>query len=334
MKTRQFVFNDAQVAEFVEKNFVSVAASDVDYNNLPNESKAKGEFQFLKKSLTGAPNGIHQGIYVVTPSGKFIKRCNAGWPHIDTRKCHDLLKESLNEFKSMPRASRLAAHPLPATERSMYRKDVVEPVADWIKIRTTTRSYPFEPMELFDQRHPDYYKLDRLWLTPETARTLVPEILTVGETAAVKGRALDHLIRDNHMMLGCPPWNDASIKKARLRMKIMAKKGNFYQLRYEGEFHLDSDSRWNKSAYRGKLLGKAVWDEGKKQFRSLKWVSLGERNQRELRKNETRGNVHVTTVGSVFELDPMLPNDRGLVPHRWEDGYPREMKARVMQGRH
>lgn len=329
MKTRQFVFNDAKVAEFVSQNFVSVAASDVDYNHLPDDVKAKGEYRFLRKALTGAPHGIHQGIYVVTPSGKYLKQCNAGWPHVDTRKCHDLLKESLSSYRSMARSSRLAAQALPLGERSMYRKDEVTPAPQWIKIRTTTRSYPFDSMEYFDQRHPAYYKLDRLWFTPETARTLVPDNLAIGKTAEVKGRALNHLIRDNHMMLGCPPWGDESIKQARLRVKIMARKGNFYQLRYEGDFHLDSHSRWNKASYRGKLLGKAVWDEGKQRFKNLHWVSLGEHNQRELRRNETRGNVHVTRVGSIFELDPMLPNDRGIAPHRWEDGYSRAMKAQV-----
>ncbi len=329
MKTRQFVFNDAEVAEFVKKNFVSVAASDVDYNNLPDDAKAKGEFQFLRKSLTGAANGIHQGIYVVTPSGKFIKRCNAGWPHIDTRKCHDLLKESLNTFRSMPKAERLATQPLSQDQRSMHRKDMVQPPASWTKIRTTTRSYPFSPMELFDQRHPDYYKLDRLWLTPETARTLVPQQLEVGKTSDVGSRVLRHFSMDNHTMLGCAPWSDSAVKKARLRVKIIAAKGQLYQLRYEGGLHLDSDSRWNKSAYQGKLLGKAVWDDEGEKFKSLHWVTYGERNQRELRRNETRGNVHITHVGSVFELDPVLPNDRGITPHSWAYGYSREMKAQA-----
>ncbi len=46
-----------------------------------------------------------------------------------------------------------------------------------------------------------------------------------------------------------------------------------------------------------------------------------------LRRNEIRGNVRITQVGSVFELDPVLPNDRGITPHRRHDGYPREMKT-------
>ena len=54
------------------KNFVAVAASDVDYKQIPDAAKAKGEFRFLQQALTGAPHGIHQGIYVVTPSGKFL----------------------------------------------------------------------------------------------------------------------------------------------------------------------------------------------------------------------------------------------------------------------
>ena len=131
------------------------------------------------------------------------------------------------------------------------------------------------------------------------------------------------------MMPGCVSWPAAAVKNARLRVKITANKEQLYQLRYEGEFHFHSDSRWNKSTYTGKLLGKAAWDDGEKKFKSLLWVTLGERNQRELRRNETRGDVHITQVGSVFELDPMLPNDRGITPHRWHDGYPRDMKAQT-----
>ena len=108
-----------------------------------------------------------------------------------------MLKESLSSYKNMSKKDRLAAQALAVSERSLDRKDMVQPAADWIKIRTTTRSYAFEGMEFFDQRHPDYYKLDRLWLTPETARTMVPSTLKQGEVAQITGRALDHLVRDN-----------------------------------------------------------------------------------------------------------------------------------------
>ncbi len=186
-----------------------------------------------------------------------------------------------------------------------------------------------ELMELFDLRHPVYYKLDKLWLTPETTRSLVPANLSVGQQAPIGKTALRHLTYDCHLMLGCPPWWEETVKTAEVNVKIAAKKGNLYDLRYVGKFHFDSDTKYNKSSYQGSLLGRAVWDDESKQFTTLKWVTLGQRNRKELKSNETKSKVHITTVGSVFELDPMRPNDKGLAPHRWKDGYSKAMKEQA-----
>jgi len=329
VKTRQLVFNDPDLSDYVRDHFVGVAASDVEYNNLPAAAKAKGEFQFLSKALTGAPHGIHQGIYVVTPSGRYMKKANVGWPSLDAKKALQLLQEAVAEYRAMPKQNRLTAAPLADTDRSISARHDVIPAKEWTKIRSTTRSYPFEGMELFDLRHPVYYKLDRLWLTPKTARSLVPDNLEVGEHSMIGETALRHLTHGCHLMLGCPPWWDETIKKAEMRAHIIAKKGDLYALRYTGTIHLDSDTKYNKSSYRGDLLGTALWDDSKKKFTKLKWVSLGQRNRKELRSNETKSKVHVTTVGAVFEIDPMRPNDKGLPPHRWEDGYSKAMKQQV-----
>ncbi|MBT8045420.1 MAG: hypothetical protein KJO79_10755 [Verrucomicrobiae bacterium] len=306
-----------------------MAASDVEYNNLPADAKAKGEFQFLRKALAGAPNGIHQGIYVVTPSGKYLKKANVGWPSLDPEKGLQLLKEAVTEYRAMPRLDRLARAPLKNSDRSISPRHDVIPAPEWLKIRSTTRSYPFPGMELFDMRHPKYFKLDRLWLTPEEARSLIPSTLEIGEQTMLGKSVIRHLTQDCHIMLGCPPWWDETVKKAEIRSHIIAKKGAQYALRFTGTIHLDSDTQYNKSSYRGDLLGTAVWDEEKKQITQLKWVTLGERNRRVLRSNETKSKVKVTTVGAVFEIDPMRQNDHGLPPHRWHDGYSKAMQQRA-----
>jgi len=91
-----------------------------------------------------------------------------------------------------------------ASDRSISARHDVIPAPEWTKIRSATRSYPFEGMELFDLRHPVYYKLDKLWLTPETTRSLVPANLFVGQQAPIGKTALRHLTYDCHLMLGCP----------------------------------------------------------------------------------------------------------------------------------
>lgn len=313
---------------YAKEHFVSVAASDVKYNNLPESAKAKGEYQFLRKALNGAPHGIHQGIYVVTPSGRYLKKANVGWPSPDPVKALGILRNAVAEYESMPKADRLAQAPLASQERSMPAGHDVRPDPSWLKIRSTTRTYPFQGMDLFDLRNPVYYKLDRLWLTGASARELLPVKLEVGQKAAIGGQPLHRITYDCHLMLGCPPWWEETVKQAKMEVEVVAQKGQYYDLRYVGKFEFNSDTQYNKSSYRGGLLGKAVWDDGKKKFTRLKWVSLGERHRKELKPNETKSKVHVTTVGSVFELDPRRVNDRGLAPHRW-DAYPKEMQMKV-----
>ena len=137
------VFNNSDVAKFVSANFISVAASDVAYNNLPDAAKAKGEYQFLKQALTAAPHGIHQGIYIVTPSGKYLKKCNVGWPHLDPVKALGLMREAVSEYQSMSKNSRLATRALTVNDRSMPQSQHPKPAPEWLKIRSITRSYAF-----------------------------------------------------------------------------------------------------------------------------------------------------------------------------------------------
>ena len=314
---------------YAKDHFVCVAASDVKYNSLPEAAKTKGEYQFLRKALTGAPHGIHQGIYVVTPSAKYLKQANVGWPSPDPVKALAILRDAVAEYESMSKSERLSKSALAPDDRSMSEGHDILPDPSWLKIRSTTRSYPFQGMDLFDLRNPAYYKLDRLWLTAESARELVPKKLEVGEKGTIGDQALRHLTYDCHQMLGCPPWWKETVKKSEMTVQVASKKGHLFDLRYVGKFELDSDTKYNKSSYRGSLLGKAVWNDREKKFVRLKWVTLGERNRKELKSNETKSKVHVTTVGAVLELDPMHSNDQGLAPHRWEDAYPQEMKMRV-----
>lgn len=303
-----------------------MAASDVAYNNLPDPAKARGEYQFLRKALTGAPHGIHQGIYVVSASGKYLKQANVGWPSPDPVKALGLLRAATAEYQSMSKSERLAQVVLKDADRSITEGHDILPDPSWLKIRSTTRSYPFKGMDLFDLRNPVYYKLDRIWLTAESARELVPKKLEVGQKTSIGDQALRHLTYDCLQMLGCPPWWKETVKRSEVEVEIVAKKGHLYDVRYVGVFELDSDTQYNKSSYRGDLLGKAVWDDEKKRFLSLKWVTLGTRDRKVLKSNEAKSEVHVTTVGAVFELDPMHVNDRGLAPHRW-DAYPKGMKS-------
>lgn len=241
---------------------------------MPEKARAKGEYQFLKKALTGAPNGVHQGIYIVTPGGKYLQQANVGWPDPDPKGTLVNMKKALADLKKMSKPECLGAVVLSESDRSMPPSFHAQPAPDWLKIRSTARSYPFSDMELFDQRHPVYYKIDRLWLTSESTRELLPENLAVGEKRDIKGHVLKHLIYDCHLMLGCPPWSEESIKTATLEVKIVAKKGQLYNLQYQGKFDFDSNSKWNKGASQGQLLGQAVWDDVKKEFTRLKWVSL------------------------------------------------------------
>lgn len=325
MKIRQSALQSKRFVEMLRKDCVSVASSDVRYNELSNDLKAKGEYQFLKRSLSGHAHGIHQGVFVVTPSGRLLKKINWGWPVPDVVKMTRQLEDGIQAYKKMAKEDRLGERILNDSDRSMPVADAKVAPEGWLRLRNTSRSYAFAEMELFDIRHPAYVTVDKLWFSEREKRHFVPGNLKKGVKEVMKGEVVARLLLNSHMITGRSAWWREHIRFAEVGMEVVSVDGDKVVIRYHGNMNMVADSKWCKDSYDGSLLGKAVWDSAKEVFVSFEWVTLGEHGVDALLSNMHRGTTKKVRVASLLRMDPLLECERGLAPAHWPENYSREV---------
>lgn len=320
------LFNDSKFVAYLSENFVGVASDDVAYNNLPSEAKKQAEYQFLKSSLGDGGNNIHQGVYAVTPSGRFLGKIDTGWPTYDAAGSLRNLRVAVDKYREMPKSERIGRRVMKESDRSMAKAEELAQ-AGVLKMRTTARHYAFPEMELFDQRHPEYAKLDAFWLSPSEQQSMLPSTHKKGERCYLADSLVERMLLHCQPMEGCGAWWKEHIQKQKLEVEVSKVKGSQVFLKFSGELAMSADSQWNKSDYSGRLLGVGVWDEKLKAFTRLEWVTLGMRELKELKSNMHRGGTKETMIASYMRLARNVKEEQGLKPHHWEH-YPSSIKRR------
>lgn len=321
MKTRQFVWSNPAWVEEVRKNFVAVAANDVEYGQHPE--KGKLEYRLLTQMFRGEREGLHQGIYAVTSSGRMLGRLNAGWPDPDVDTMLRSLRRALAEYRSFPRNERVLATAIdPARDRMTPPNDSFRKPPGTLDLRVVKRSYPFSGMNSFDVRNPLYYSLDRLWYRPDEFAAWLPVERRVGARAAVRGPALERLITLGHFAQTQSPWRLADVRRAELTSTVTALAGARVTVRLAGDLELKASTQWNQGSYRGNLLGHAVYDSASRKFTEFELISLGTHTQAPMQANLHTGSP-TSQVGSLITLNPLADPDDRLPPAQWFYGYPR-----------
>ena len=328
VKTRQLVWNNKENAEFAAKHFACVSTSDVAYRFLPEADKQKNEFKLLKKAMTAAPNGIHQGIYVVTPRGKLIGKVDEGWPTYDTAAALRNMKAVLATYQGMEKSQRLAPRLLTEKDRSYHRKGYGTAPEGTIKLMSVTRGLPFNDMQLFDLRHKDYFKIDRIWYTEAELKSLIPANPTKGLVTTPNREVVVRIARYAHFMVGGLPWNNESFKDLKLQSKVVAVKEGKVYLTLEGDLDLESDTRWNNTEYAGKLLGRIIYDSTQEKFIKFELVGLGSHELNGLASNVHRGNTTKTQVAMVIKLNEQGSSETEITPQNIQE-YPRHLKPKA-----
>ena len=324
------VFNNEANAKFASENFVCVSASDVTYNHLPDAMKQKNEFKLLRKALADAPNGIHQGIYVVTPRGKYLGKVDQGWPTYDTAAALRNMQTMVASYKEMVKGERLAPRQLNEKDRSFHRKGYGKAPEGTVKLMSLSRGYAFGDMQLFDLRHPRYFKIDRLWYTENEMASFVPTDPRVGVVTKPDAAVMQRILRYAHFHVGGLPWNDESVTSMSLESKVVAvKKGNIY-LTLEGGMELKSTTKWNNTAFTGKWLGRMIVDGKSRGVKKFELVCLGKHNLRKLASNVHRGNTTETAVATVIKLNEQGPHEVEIIPAGIQN-YPRGLKPEKFQ---
>jgi hypothetical protein len=321
VKTRQFVWSRPDFIEEVRKNFVPVVSNDVEYRQHPEKHKL--EYRLLMQMFQGQREGLHQGIYAVTSSGRMLGRLNAGWPDPDADTTLRLLRGALAEYRRMPRSERVLATPIdPKRDRLSVPSDMFRKPAGSLDLRVVKRSYPFPSMTSFDVRNPLYYSIDRLWYRQDELTGWVPSERRVGARAAVRGPVLERLVTLGHLVQSQSPWQASDIRRGDLTSTVTQVEGSRVTVRITGDLELKATTQWNQGSYRGNLIGSAVYDSAARRFERFELLSLGTHTQSPMQPNMHTGSP-TSQVGSLITLNPLADADDRLPPTQWFYGYPR-----------
>ena len=265
--------------------------------------------------------GIFQGIYVATPSGKMLARVNAGWPDPDAKAILENIRRATQRYYQMPKSERLFSQvPDPAKERLAFQGDQFTKPADTLDLRVTKRGYAYPGMTTFDERHPKFMGIDRLWFKPTEWWQFFPETLKVGAKAKIIGAPYNRWVLHNHMQKGSSAWDVNHIQSGSMTTEVTAVNGNFVDLTLRATYAMKANTQWNVGSYDGSLFGKIQYDLGKKQFTRFEAVMFGWHHAGKFMDNLRAGEL-TQWVAAYATINPNADADDRMIPSNWMWGY-------------
>lgn len=280
------------------------------------------QYQLVERILEQSPYGQvrgAQGLYVVTPSGMLIAGTTR---HSDPSAVLAEMRKGLKAYDELPRKDRLLPRaPDTRTDRVEGTRDSGTPPEGGLVLRVVTRGLDGKTVGRDDTRHPDFYKLDRVWLTREQARSLLPSRLQKGERSTIRGEAATLILR---LHLGVfvqpnPAWNQEDIQRSELTAEVVAVKGDRVEVRFAGEVEYEASSQWNNRTYSPRLLGRATWDSRKDRFEALELVAVGTHTLGDRGEDERARGAKSIPLGVLFTLNGTNSND--AVPPEYYQQY-------------
>jgi hypothetical protein len=309
------VWSHPEFRAFARENFVCLADDDVFYSHHPE--KGKDEYKLMSRIFAGTNTGIHQGIYVATPSGRLLAQANVGWPDPDPVGGLAELKKGLARYRSLSREERLAGADIPPAQRLTRPRERLQLPEGTLRLRTTKRGYAYPGMSTFDERHPVFLGLDRLWFKPSEWQGWIPRELRVGAETEVTGPLRDRIVLLCHQHKAHMAWWPEHIREGRMTSRITGIKGSLISLRIEASYRMKADSEWNTGSYEGSLLAKAEFDAASKRWLKFEGAMLGTVVAGRRLENIHKGELS-QRVASAFNLEEGAPD---TLPMGWPDYY-------------
>lgn len=295
---------------------------NVDRNTLQFRLVDRVLSQTVYRQIVGA-----QGLYIITPSGQLIAGTTE---HSNPTLVLAEMRKGLEAYRRLPKSERLLDRvPSPKTDKIEVEADTAEPPEGGLILRMVTRGLAESGIDRDDTRHRFFYKLDRVWLTREQARSLVPSPATVGPRKPIGRPALAIITR---LHLGVfvqpnPAWNAEDVQSAELTSEVTAVRGDVVELRLQGSARYAANSQYNQRRYDPTLLGRATYNTRRQQFESFTLVALGTHmvgNAGEDQRVFGRGPQSIP-LGALFTLNGTNVNDQ--IPPEHLDQYPRVIRS-------
>lgn len=257
----------------------------------------------------------------MTSSGIPLGYLNRGWPDPDPAAILELLREADRRYQALPRQDRILTPPIdPKRDVMVFEADGFRKPPGTLDLRILRRGLPYPGMTSFDQRHPMYHHVDRLWFRPDEWSAFIPTNRQVGQVVEVSGPARDRIVLLSHMQAGGGAWWKEHIVGGKTTSEIVSVRGNVFELRIRGDYRMKANTQWNKGSYDGNLLAYATFDATQRRFIRFDLAMLGTHDV-----GTRLSNLHAGDLTSKIAVSAELAfpdgKDDGRIPSQWKYGY-------------
>jgi hypothetical protein len=248
----------------------------------------------------GRPGTTRQGIYVCSPSGKFLASINSNSPD----RVLTALERGLKAWEE-----------LPAEERRLAPDSAIKPRHRWedsfpkggLVLSMITRDLPAD----CDPGKPGAAKWnqDRVWFSKGEARQWLPQDPKPGDRHPVPSELVSRLTR-LHLVDTVngqtSPFSPGQVAGSQIATEVLGRDGGRVTFKITGTTKGDAQGRDRRASAHGvetRILGHAAYDLDQEAFVEFQMVALGTRwGYTQL--NGRRRDPESGPVGFVFELTP------------------------------
>lgn len=253
-------------------------------------------------------------------TGEPLGYLNKGWPDPDPKAILIEMRKAVSAYKAMSSQQRLLEAPLGKEDRIPFEEDAFTKPAKTLDLRITSRGLAFDGMTSFDQRHPMYYHMDRLWFKPSEWRAFLPRDTIVGASTEITGPARTRIVLLSHHQAGASAWWEEHVTGGRTVSKVTKVDGDDVHLQITGDYTMSANSEWCKDKYQGNLIATAVYSRSRDEFTRFDLGMLGTHTVGQRRENLHAG-VLTSKIAVTASLNPLLDADDKMVPQNWKWGY-------------
>jgi hypothetical protein len=275
-------------------------------------------------------DATRQGIYAVTPSGRFLASVNT----TDPKRMAAMLELALRAWEGLGEGERYL-DPAPAGDKFRAQRGEANYPKDGLVLRSFVRDLPKQGQRVADDGVADDWRgkawnTDLVWYGRAEARRFLPDEPKRGDTHTVPSNEFERLVRFTFVdsVRGQTlPFAPGHVKEAKLVAEVVAVKGSRVELKFRGSVHTEATGDWSvggqrdaerspqKRGFRGEVGGVAVYDLQAERFVAFRLVASGTR-WGGTRFNFRQDDLDPAPIGFVVQLASDKPADT-VAPAFW-----------------
>ena len=263
----------------------------------------------------GRPGSSRQGIYVCSPSGKFLASINSNNPDRVLR----MMQQGLDRWRGLVAEDRTLADD--AKIKPKHRWEDSYPVGGLV-LNMFTRDLPATGGP--NQARASKWNQDPVWFSKSEARQWLPEVLEINAEYSPPQSLTSRLARMHlvDMVKGqTDTFSKSELRNVDIKVKVVEFDETQARIELAGHTHAESTRRSRRTSAHGvktELKGTASFDLMDSRFTEFELVAVGTR-WGYTRFNGRRRDPDESRIGFVFRLaDPAAPRIAPAFVHQYE----------------